>query len=90
MIRLKKIEQYAIQWLDYHGYDSDHISKELNISETDINKFLEKNRLINNKNKIKTSSSVVGNIKNKNLMIVQSDKKESTKNSPTVFKPIKK
>lgn len=89
MSRLKKVQQYAIQWLDYHNHDSKHISKELNISENTVIKFLEKNRLINTKNNIKTSSSIVGRVKNKNLIITKSNETKRTENSSIKFQPIK-
>lgn len=89
MSRLKKVQQYAIQWLDYHNHDSKYISKDLNVPENTIIKFLEKNRLINTKNKIKTSSSITGKVKNKNLMITRSPETRCAKNSSIKFQPIK-
>lgn len=66
MVKLSKIETYAILWLSNTGLDSAAISKELKLPEDKIIKVLEKNQPRDNENKVKTGSEPV---KGKSLMI---------------------
>lgn len=66
MVRLSKVETYAILWLSSTGLDSASISKELKLPEDKIIKVLEKKQPRDNENKIKTGSEPV---QGKNLMI---------------------
>lgn len=79
MPKLNKSQQYAVQWLDSKNYSISEISKELNISESTIEKILEKHKEINNKEEIniKTASSHVSQTKSKNLMINQTSVKKN-------------
>jgi transposase len=77
MSRLKKVEKYAIQWLAYKGNDSKNISNELNIPEKTVINCLEKHQEISADNAIKTATSSVSKVKNKNLMITETAAKRN-------------
>lgn len=77
MNKLDKTQKYAIQWLNSQKYSTLEIANELEINEKSVVSFLEKNEKINDDNKIKTTSSSAGKVKNKNLMITESAAKKN-------------
>lgn len=77
MSRLNKAQKYAIYWLNSQGSETAEIVSELNITEDQVIKCLEKNQNINSNNAIKTSSSSTGNVKHKNLMINETSVKKT-------------
>lgn len=76
MSKLSKVDSYAIKWLAHTGLNKSEISKELKISEEQIQKVLEKENPMQNNDKVKTGSSPV-KTQNKNLMINQTAGKKT-------------
>jgi len=77
MARLNKKDKYAILWLSSQGLDTTAIVNELNIPEETVKNCLEKFKSINEDNNVKTTSSVVGEVKNKNLIVHQTAGKKN-------------
>lgn len=85
MMRLKNIEKYAVQWLDYLGESTKSISLKLNIPEKDVVRCIEKSRLSNKKNNIKTGTSAAGSAQDKNLMLTQNVKQKKNRSKETEY-----
>jgi hypothetical protein len=69
MSRLKKMDKYAILWLDSQGFSLEEIMKETELSENVIKSCLEKHQTTNKNNNIETSTSPASKPKKNNLMI---------------------
>jgi transcriptional antiterminator len=79
MARTSKLHQYAIYWLNSQGSSIDSIATELDLTDKQVAKVLEKNNSVNETNNIKTNSSPVNSIKtsSKDLMIRHTSAKKN-------------
>ena len=78
MSKLNKTQSYAILWMNNQGISIDQISKELNLTEKQINSVLEKNAQTPDASiKTKTSSVASKESKTKSLMITESLSKKA-------------
>jgi hypothetical protein len=78
MSRLNKTQSYAILWMNSQGISVDQISKELTLTEKQINSVLEKNGQTPDASiKTKTSSVAPKESKTKSLMITESLSKKA-------------
>lgn len=78
MSRLKKIEIYAINWLNAQKLSPENIANELNLKVDQVKKTLEKNQVARSEeSEIKTHSQPVNNSKSKDLMITSTSVKKN-------------
>jgi hypothetical protein len=79
MARTSKLHQYAIYWLNSQGSSIDSIATELDLTDKQVAKVLEKNNSVNETNNIKTNSGPVNSIKtsSKDLMIRHTSAKKN-------------
>jgi len=79
MARISKAHEYAVYWLNSQGLTTDSIATELDLTDKQVAKVLEKNNSVNETNNIKTNSSPVNSIKtsSKDLMIRHTSAKKN-------------
>ena len=73
-MRLSKTHKYAIQWLVSQGKETNEIVNELKLPAANVQNFIEKNSIAQQKSTLKTKS---GPIKSKDLMIRHTSSKNT-------------
>jgi transcriptional antiterminator len=79
MARTSKLHQYSTYWLNSQGLSVSSIATELDLTDKQVSKILEKNNSVNETNNIKTNSSPVNSSKtsSKDLMIRHTSAKKN-------------
>lgn len=77
MSRITKTEKYAILWLNSQEINVETISKELGLTEQQINNVISKGETNKKNNNIKTKSQSMGVSPSKNLMIRETANKKN-------------